>query len=117
MDNNGFRVLLMLPALLAVVLSCGRGGVSGVEDGMVEDATDSLFVEPPLGFSPEKYTLKEDKVRRGEFFADLLMKLGMDAQSAYNLSSACDTVFDVRTLRVGNKYRAYYTADTLEYQV
>lgn len=117
MDNNGFRVLLMLPALLAVVLSCGRGGVSGVEDGMVEDATDSLFVEPPLGFSPEKYTLKEDKVRRGEFFADLLMKLGMDAQSAYNLSSACDTVFDVRTLRVGNKYRAYYSADTLEYLV
>ena len=117
MDNNGFRVLLMLPALLAVVLSCGRGGVSGVEDGMVENATDSLFVEPPLGFSPEKYTLKEDKVRRGEFFADLLMKLGMDAQSAYNLSSACDTVFDVRTLRVGNKYRAYYTADTLEYLV
>ena len=117
MDNNGFRVLLMLPALLAVVLSCGRGGVSSVEDGMVENATDSLFVEPPLGFSPEKYTLKEDKVRCGEFFADLLMKLGMDAQSAYNLSSACDTVFDVRTLRVGNKYRAYYTADTLEYLV
>ena len=42
----------------------------------------------------------------------------MTAQDAYNLTQACDTVFDVKTLRVGNTYKAYYSVDDrLEYLV
>lgn len=106
-------------AVMAVCLvSCGDGGQKDSQAAQ-EPAPEETAAEASsgMGFSPEDYTLREGKVRRGEFFADLLMKLGMDAQGAYNLSSSCDTSFDVRSLRVGNPYRAYYGADTLKYLV
>jgi murein DD-endopeptidase MepM/ murein hydrolase activator NlpD len=37
----------------------------------------------------------------------------MSAQEAYNLTQACGDVFDVKTLRVGQAYRAYYGEDLL----
>jgi murein DD-endopeptidase MepM/ murein hydrolase activator NlpD len=40
----------------------------------------------------------------------------MSAQEAYNLTQACSDVFDVRTLRVGQNYRAYYDS-SLRYLV
>jgi murein DD-endopeptidase MepM/ murein hydrolase activator NlpD len=41
----------------------------------------------------------------------------MSQQEAYNLTEACDSVFDVKTLRVGNGYQAYYDSSSLEYLV
>ena len=42
----------------------------------------------------------------------------MSAQEAYNLTEACGDVFDVKTLRVGQAYRAYYgSQDDLRYLV
>ena len=49
-------------------------------------------------------------MKNGQFFSTLLGSLGMSAQEAYNLTQACSDVFDVRTLRVGNSYRAYYSS-------
>ena len=111
---------LFVAVLASVLSSCGGrdGSRSGDADAVAEECvTDTLDTGYALGFDPEGYSVREDVVRRGEFFADLLMKLGMGAQDAYSLSMSCDSVFDVRTLRVGNTYRAYYTADTLEYLV
>ena len=47
------------------------------------------------------------------------MKLGLDAQQAYDLTQACNGVFDVKSLRIGNSYKAYYDAGSshLEYLV
>ena len=71
-----------------------------------------------LGFSPDSLRSEDGKVKSGQFFSTLLGSLGMTAQDAYNLTQACDTLFDVRTLRVGNTYRAYFSAgDQLEYLV
>ena len=41
----------------------------------------------------------------------------MCAQDAYDLTMACDSVFDVKSLRVGNQYRAYYDGGALRYLV
>ena len=51
---------------------------------------------------------RSGKVRSGQFFSTLLTSLGLSASEAYDLSQACDSVFDVRTLRVGNTYSAYH---------
>ena len=67
-------------------------------------------VSHPLGFCTDSLECVEGKVKNGQFFSTLLMSLGLDAQQAYDLTMACDTVFDVKTLRVGNTYRAYYQA-------
>ena len=70
--------------------------------------TDIQEDENPLGFNPDSLTVTEGKVKNGQFFSTLLGSLGMSAQEAYNLTQACDSAFDVRTLRVGQSYRAYY---------
>lgn len=80
------------------------------------ECVDTLCVESPLGFCPDSLSVVEGKVKNGQFFSTLLGSLGMSAQDAYNLTQACDSVFDVRTLRVGQPYRAYYDS-SLRYLV
>lgn len=74
-------------------------------------------VEHPYGFCPDSLNCVEGKVKDGQFFSTLMMKLGMSAQQAYDLTLACKDVFDVKGLRVGNGYKAYYSDDVLEYVV
>ena len=62
----------------------------------------------PLGFHPDSLDVKQGVVKNGQFFSTLLGSLGLSAQEAYNLTQACSDVFDVRTLRIGNAYRAYH---------
>ena len=70
-----------------------------------------------MGFCPDSLDVVEGKVKSGQFFSTLLGGLGMSQKDAYDLTMACDSVFDVKTLRVGNAYRAYYSLDTLKYLV
>ena len=111
-----YNVLVCLFAVLA--FSCGRAETSteGVEvqDVHPEDSAE-VYV---LGFNPDSLRCEEGKVKSGQFFSNLFGSLGMSAQEAYNLAQSCDSVFDVKTLRVGNAYKAYYSPeDRLEYVV
>ena len=93
------------------ILSCANDG-SEVEE--VVSSEDSSVTEYPLGFCPDSLELVEGKVKSGQFFSTLLHSLGMSQQEAYNLTEACDSVFDVKTLRVGNGYQAYYDSSVLK---
>ena len=96
----------MLPVALALLSGCGG---RRTDDRKAEAEADTLSVEVNrLGFDPDTLSVFEGKVKRNEFFSSLLMRLGMDAQQAYNLSEACDSVFDVRKFRSGNSFGAYY---------
>jgi murein DD-endopeptidase MepM/ murein hydrolase activator NlpD len=72
---------------------------------------DTLSVLPSL----DSLRCVEGKVKSGQFFSTLMTGLGLNAQEAYDLTMACDTVFDVKNLRVGNEYKAYYDARILKY--
>ena len=102
----------MLP-LLAFVLclaSCG---------GKQEEPVEEPF--HPYGFDESKYIQEHDVVKNGETFTTLLRGLGFSAVDAYEMTQMCDTVFDVRKLRAGNRYATYYSGDSvsrrLEYLV
>ena len=109
------RLYITLSVVLSVAVfaSCGRKGES-VDSVLAETeiAVDSSTICPPL----DSLDFKEGKVRNGQFFSTLLTSLGLSAGEAYNLTQACGEVFDVRTLRVGNTYKAYYS-QSLEYLV
>lgn len=109
-------VALMASAALMLLSSCGRNVSSSSSEDCQACAEDEA-AEHPLGFCPDSLSVKEGKVRSGQFFSTLLGSLGMSAQEAYNLTQACDSVFDVRTLRVGQAYRAYYEDGDLLYLV
>ena len=104
----------------AVVLSSCTGKGTSSENIDCEICDDAVAAEHPMGFCADSLRCVEGKVRNGQFFSTLLGSLGMSAQEAYNLTQACDSVFDVRTLRTGQSYRAYFGGhdnDDLHYLV
>lgn len=100
------------------LFSCGNSFTSTEEAAVQELYDEDSSAVHVLGFNPDSLKCVEGKVKSGQFFSNLFGSLGMSAGEAYDLAQACDTVFDVKTLRVGNTYRAYYSADDrLEYMV
>ena len=99
--------------LLCFSVACGRKGTS--------DMTDSVETEtvapPAMGFEPDSLEMRSGEVKNGQFFSTLLGGLGMSQQEAYNLTEASKDVFDVKTLRIGQSYRAYYDDSVLKYLV
>lgn len=100
----------------AMSLSSCRNNQDDENLGFVE-SVDSEEVDCPLGFDADSLEVVEGKVKNGQFFSTLLGSLGMSAQEAYNLTESCDSVFDVKSLRVGQTYRAYYDHEILRYLV
>ena len=109
------KKIYMLLVILTTMASC-KGSYTQVDaELMIEGGTIS---ECPLGFNPDSLSCVEGKVKNGQFFSSLLTSLGMSAQEGYNLTQACAGVFDVKSLRVGNSYKAYYDGgDVLKYIV
>jgi len=107
-EKMKYRYLALL--FLGFWVSCGspREEVSEtVEEQSVSQAVC------PLGFDTDSLVCKDGKVKNGQFFSTLMMHLGMSAQEAYDLTQACTGVFDVKTLRVGNTYKAYYAPSVM----
>jgi len=103
--KNGLTAILLAAWVLPLV-SCGNR--TNEEVAADQECADTVSVSHPLGFCPDSLSMVEGKVKNGQFFSSLLGSLDMSAQEAYNLTQACDSVFDVKTLRVGQAYRAYY---------
>lgn len=100
-------------ALLCLCAACGRKEASQVVE--VIDIEESAA--PALGFVPDSLDMRSGEVKNGQFFSTLLGGLGLSQQEAYNLTEAAKEVFDVKTLRVGKQYRAYYKDSVLKYLV
>lgn len=93
---------------LSIIFMLGGCKRKAAEVPVIEQ-TDSV---PPIGFWADSLDMFEGTVRNGETLTTLLTRLGMEADSAYSLAMKCDTVFDVRKMRAGNRYRAYYFMDS-----
>ena len=97
---NILRLFIIL--LAAFVAGCAR------QEPAEENVVNVCQECKALSFSMDSLECVEGKVKNGQFFSTLLMSLGMDARQSYDLTQACSPVFDVRSLRVGNAYKAYY---------
>ena len=108
MINN--RLYIAIFVLLFTFSSCSSSH-SEVEESVVSaNSTEEVESESAaLGFAPDSLMAVEGKVRNGQYFSSLLSSLGMSGNDAYDLTLACDSVFDVKTLRVGQNYTAYYS--------
>ena len=100
-----FTALVMTVSGLSLS-SCGNKAAEVASE--VNERVECQSVECPLGFCTDSLRCVEGKVKNGQFFSSLLGSLGMSAQEAYNLTQASASVFDVKTLRVGQQYHAYY---------
>ena len=112
--SQKMRRLYILSVLMAALVACN----ANVSDN--QEVVDVVQKEiGPYGFCPDSLRCVEGKVRNGQFFSTLMMDLGMGAQAAYDLTQACGKTFDVKSLRVGNAYKAYYDGSpgTLQYVI
>ena len=110
--SGGLAALLIfvLAGWLTGCSSCSSGHRSDVQDTCGAETAETV-VPHRFGFDPDTLAVYEGKVRRNEFFSNLLMRLGLEAREAYELSMSCDSVFDVRKLRSGNVFEAYYAVE------
>ena len=86
---------------------------SGCHKKPVETVEETTVAPlPPEGFRIDEFDMMEEKIRPGEAFTSLMVRLGMTSDDAMSLAGLCDTVFDVRKMRAGNAVNAYFTVDT-----
>ncbi|MCQ2130240.1 MAG: peptidoglycan DD-metalloendopeptidase family protein [Bacteroidales bacterium] len=100
--NGRILMILAVAAMFMGTFSCRRASNA---NETIEPVNDSI---PPFGFWEEDFRRVDDKVRSGDTFSGLMNRLGMSSEDAYKLSQICDSTFDVRKLRAGNLYKAYY---------
>ena len=63
---------------------------------------------PRLGFFADSLLVEEWTINPGETFTGLFTKMGMQSDDSHRLALACDSVFDVRSMRAGNTVEAYF---------
>ena len=110
--------LILFPAALvaAVLVSVSLPSCNLLHKKPVEEPVDVKDTVYPLGFCTDSFDLVDGIVKSGETFTGLMMRLGLSQEEAYALAEECDTLFDVRRMRAGNSYQAYYDADTTEFR-
>lgn len=75
-----------------------------------EVQNDTIY---PLGFLTDTLDVIDGDVASGDYFSSMMIKLGLPSKETYELTQACEGVFDVTKLRAGNNYEAYYTRDSI----
>lgn len=71
----------------------------------------------PLGFRLNGLDVDEGEVESGTNFTQLLTDMGLSSDVSAEIVAKCDTIFNVRSLRAGNTWQAYYSGDSLKYFV
>ncbi|MBQ8420818.1 MAG: peptidoglycan DD-metalloendopeptidase family protein [Bacteroidales bacterium] len=118
--KRNIAILSVCMAVFALsVMSCGKKREKEPEvETVAEVSADTVSAAsclPAFLSGSDSLRTVDGKIRNGQFFSTLMTGLGLTNQQAYDLAQACDSVFDVRSLRVGNSYTAYYSSDALEY--
>lgn len=103
----------LIRAAFACGVMLGVCGCFGGRGGSENAGEESGVPEPPMGFWPDSLDKVGGVVKNGDNFTALMTRAGLESAQAYQMTLACDSVFNVRTLRAGNGYDAYYDRDSL----
>lgn len=105
--RHPYRIITMLLLAFAAISCGGRHG--GKDDGAPVQ-NDTIY---PLGFLTDTLSMEEGVVASGDVFSSLMIRLGLPASKVNPLISAGEGLFDVRKMRAGVPYQAYYAGDSL----
>lgn len=104
------KTILILAASAAVSLapSC-RGPRHSVPE--VSAQKDTVY---PMGFCTDSFAVRRGQLRKGQLFTGLMTELGMDAAASVSLANSLpDSVFNVRRMRPGDRWEAYYDTSSV----
>lgn len=96
--------------LLLFLVSCGGGN-----DDNSTKKTSKKCAEPKFlyGICIDSLDVVEGKVQKNEYLANILQKEGVSYNTVNYIDRNCRNVFDVRKIKVGNKYVFLETRDSI----
>ena len=97
--------LFILAALLGLCLSCGGNNEEPAEER--QEPVPTLY-----GIDYRNYSLVHGTVQQGEPMGKVLGRFGVSAKKIDDIDKACKGIFDMRTVRAGNKYTAFLEGDS-----
>ncbi|MDO9680202.1 MAG: peptidoglycan DD-metalloendopeptidase family protein [Bacteroidales bacterium] len=99
---------IFLIALILTQLSCTSKRGENVES-LETKVTENEVYE--FGFPMSEFESEEGQIKRGEFFTNLMTSLGVPQSDIYSLTQASRGIFDLRKIKIGNSYKAFFTKD------
>lgn len=99
------RVIFLLSLFFTVSCACDTTKDSEA------DLENKEQIVTEFGIPISEFDIQEGSVGSGQFFSTLMTDLGATATDAYALTEACEGVFDLKKLKVGNSFRAFYTRE------
>ncbi len=96
--------------LLLFLVSCGGGNNDNSTKKTSKKCAEPKFL---YGICIDSLDVKEDCVKKNEFLANILQKEGVSYNTVNYIDRNCRKVFDVRKIKVGNKYVFLTTRDSI----
>jgi murein DD-endopeptidase MepM/ murein hydrolase activator NlpD len=103
---------------ITIVLFSCKEDQAAVENQSKEVIAKIETIEKPVvtkfGFNLDEFTVKEDTVRYGDSFGELMLDNKVDYPKIAKISQEYKDTFDVRRIRVGKPYTILKSKDTTE---
>ena len=106
LHTTNFTLLLVL---LLFLVSCG-GGNDNVSKEEPQEPAEPKYL---YGICIDSLDVKEGKVKKNEFLANILQREGVSYNTINQIDKKHRKVFDVRKIKVGNKYTFLMTRDSI----
>ncbi|MCK5440278.1 MAG: M23 family peptidase, partial [Maribacter sp.] len=98
---------------LIFLVSCKEDKTTSTENGQDRLAINEVpAIVERYGFNLNDFTVKEDTVRDGDSFGELMLKYKVDYPKIYKISKDFKDTFDVRRINVGKPYVILKSKDT-----
>ena len=110
---NYLKIILLI--LFTATLFVGCNGSGANEGGGENDSTQVVEDPRTIQYGVDVTDLDEvqGKVANGQIITSLLRNLGADQKAITQAAFIPESVFDVRRMKAGNNYLAYYTQDSV----
>lgn len=107
------KIIFSLLLVATLFIGCKGGSANG--DGSASDSIQVVEDPRTIQYGVDVTDLDEvqGKVANGQIITSLLRNLGADQKAITQAAFIPDSVFDVRRMKAGNNYLAYYTQDSV----
>lgn len=99
--------------LVVAVLFFGSCNNRSDQDKQLDSAIEYYMPELMYGINVDSLAVRQDKVKRNEFLADILLRNGVDYTVIDYIARYTKDTFDVRHIKYGNTYHIFYTTDSI----
>lgn len=96
------RVFAILLCFFVVSCSSSESKISTSSEPV------TASVENRYGIVEQNYKVVKGSVKRGDFFGEIMMNLGVDGNGVQEILNASKGIFDVRKFKIGDNYEVYY---------